>query len=60
MERVGINQLRVYAKVDNVYTFTKYSGYDPTASTGVPIGGGIDFGFYPIPRIYMLGVNAQF
>ncbi|TVR77938.1 MAG: TonB-dependent receptor [Saprospirales bacterium] len=60
LDRIGFNQLRVYAKVDNVYTFTKYSGFDPTASTGVPIGGGIDFGFYPIPRVYMLGVNAQF
>lgn len=60
ISRIGLSQLRVYAKVDNVFTFTEYSGYDPTASTGVPIGGGIDFGFYPIPRVYMLGLNAQF
>lgn len=59
-ERVGVSKFRVYAKVDNVHTFTKYSGYDPTASTGAPIGGGIDYGFYPIPRTYIMGVNLQF
>jgi len=58
--RIGINQLRAYVKVDNLYTFSRYSGFDPTASTGAPIGGGIDFGFYPIPRVYMIGLNAQF
>ena len=59
-ERVGVSKFRVYAKVDNLHTFTKYSGYDPTASTGAPIGGGIDYGFYPIPRTYIMGVNLQF
>tara|TARA_R110002020_G_scaffold303939_2_gene519524 strand:+ start:164741 stop:167779 length:3039 start_codon:yes stop_codon:yes gene_type:complete len=59
-DKAGIGQFRVYGKVDNVYTFTKYSGYDPTASTGAPIGGGIDYGFYPLPRTYIIGVNLQF
>ncbi len=55
-----IKKLRIYAAVNNVYTFTKYKGFDPGASTGEPIGGGIDFGFYPIPRTYMMGVNLKF
>lgn len=59
-EKYGVNKFRIYGKVDNVYTFTKYSGYDPTASTGAPIGGGIDLGFYPLPRTYMLGFNVEF
>lgn len=59
-KKIGIEKFRLYGKVDNVYTFTKYSGYDPTASTGAPIGGGIDLGFYPLPRTYMLGVNVEF
>ncbi|MFZ0490142.1 MAG: TonB-dependent receptor [Salegentibacter sp.] len=59
-QKIAVEKFRVYAKVDNVYTFTNYSGYDPTASTGAPIGGGIDYGFYPLPRTYMLGVNLQF
>jgi TonB-dependent starch-binding outer membrane protein SusC len=56
----GITKLRLYTGVNNLYTFTKYKGYDPSASSGEPIGGGIDNGFYPIPRIYMLGLNINF
>jgi len=58
--KISASSLKVYAKADNIFTFTEYSGYDPTASTGAPIGGGIDFGFYPIPRIYSVGINVQF
>ena len=56
----GLDKFRLYASVNNAYTFTKYQGFDPSASTGEPIGGGIDQGFYPIPRTYMLGVNLKF
>jgi TonB-linked SusC/RagA family outer membrane protein len=58
--KIGASSIKIYTKVDNAFTFTEYSGYDPTASTGAPIGGGIDFGFYPIPRIYTLGLNVKF
>jgi TonB-linked SusC/RagA family outer membrane protein len=60
IDKVGITKLRLYAGVNNLYTFTKYKGFDPGASNGAPIGGGIDYGFYPIPRTYMLGLNINF
>jgi TonB-linked SusC/RagA family outer membrane protein len=59
-EKFSISKVRVYAGVNNLYTFTKYRGFDPGASNGAPIGGGIDFGFYPIPRTYLLGLNLNF
>ncbi|WP_298363740.1 TonB-dependent receptor [uncultured Lutibacter sp.] len=59
-EKIGLNKLRLYASANNLYTFTKYRGFDPGASSGNPIGGGIDDGFYPIPRTYMLGLNINF
>jgi len=59
-EKAGITKFRVYAGVNNLYTFTKYKGYDPGASNGAPIGGGIDYGFYPIPRTYLFGLNVNF
>lgn len=59
-EKAGISKVRIYAGVNNLYTFTKYMGYDPGASSGNPIGGGVDNGFYPIPRTYMFGVNVNF
>lgn len=60
IEKVGITKMRVYCGVNNLYTFTKYKGFDPGATSGAPIGGGIDFGFYPIPRTYLCGVNLNF
>lgn len=60
MENMGADSLRFYLAVNNLYTFTEYKGYDPSASSGAPIGGGIDQGFYPVPRTYLLGVNFKF
>lgn len=59
-KKAGVSKFRVYMGVNNLYTFTKYKGYDPGASSGASIGGGIDNGFYPIPRTYMLGLNVNF
>lgn len=59
LERWGLQKLRVYVSANNLFTLTEYSGYDPTASTGEPIGGGIDYGFYPTPRTYLLGMNLK-
>ncbi len=59
-QRIGLDKFRLYAAVNNLYTFTDYKGYDPSASTGQAIGGGIDYGFYPVPRIYMVGLNLNF
>ncbi|MFC3335624.1 SusC/RagA family TonB-linked outer membrane protein [Flavobacterium palustre] len=59
-EKAFMSKVRLYAGVNNLYTFTKYKGFDPGASNGAPIGGGIDYGFYPIPRTYLLGLNINF
>ena len=60
MTRMGLDDLRIYTSVSNAFTLTKYRGYDPTASSGEPVGGGFDNGFYPTPRTYLLGVNLKF
>ena len=58
-KKIGVDKLRFYASVSNVFTLTKYRGYDPTSSTGNPLGGGFDNGFYPTPRTFLLGVNFK-
>lgn len=58
--KTGLDRVRIYVAANNLYTFTKYKGFDPGANSGDPIAGGIDYGFYPIPRTYMLGVNINF
>lgn len=59
-QAIGLDHVRIYTSVNNLYTFTKYRGYDPSASSGAPIGGGIDQGFYPVPRTYLFGLNIKF
>jgi TonB-dependent starch-binding outer membrane protein SusC len=61
-----MSQLRIYFSVQNLYTFTKYSGMDPEVGYGFDNGAtdkfssGIDLGFYPHPRTMLLGVNVKF
>lgn len=57
-----IENLRLYANIQNVATFTGYSGYDPeigvsTASANVM---GLDNGRYPSPTVYSFGLNVTF
>ncbi|GAA4238293.1 TonB-dependent receptor [Postechiella marina] len=58
-EKLGISKFRIYTKVNNAFTLTKYRGYDPAATNGDAIGGGIDYGFYPISRQFILGLNLS-
>ncbi|GAA4280714.1 SusC/RagA family TonB-linked outer membrane protein [Gaetbulibacter aestuarii] len=60
LENTKINKLRMYVSANNLFTLTKYSGYDPTASNGAPIGGGIDQGFYPSAKTFLFGINLKF
>ena len=60
LESLKIENMRIYTSVNNVFTLTKYRGYDPSATNGDAIGGGIDYGFYPQARQYLLGINVTF
>jgi TonB-linked SusC/RagA family outer membrane protein len=58
-------QLRFYLTVQNLYTFTKYSGMDPEIGTSTDDSGagwvnGVDLGFYPNPRTVMFGASIKF
>ncbi|GAL65373.1 SusC outer membrane protein [Jejuia pallidilutea] len=58
-ENSKISKLRLYVTASNLFTLTEYRGYDPTASSGDPIGGGIDQGFYPNPKTFLFGLNLK-
>lgn len=59
IEKIGINKFRLYALVNNPFTFTEYNGYDPAATNGAAIGGGIDYGFYPVATQFIIGLNLS-
>jgi TonB-dependent starch-binding outer membrane protein SusC len=60
MQHLKITRIRLYVAANNLYTFTKYKGFDPDFSSASPNGSGIDYGFYPQPRTYMAGLNLNF
>jgi hypothetical protein len=57
---VYMQKLRVYFKVDNLYTFTKFTGYTPEIGSSSVLSNGIDSGVYPISAVYSFGFNITF
>ncbi len=56
-----ISQARIYAQVQNAFTFTRYEGMDPEIGYGTDGWvSGIDVGYYPRPRTVLFGVNLTF
>jgi TonB-linked SusC/RagA family outer membrane protein len=65
-QRVGMSRARIYVAAQNLFTFTEYSGYDPEMGSRVSNGRGnalqtgVDFGRYPVSRMFTGGINFQF
>jgi TonB-linked SusC/RagA family outer membrane protein len=59
---VAMKTLKLYVSGQNLFVVTKYPGLDPEIGSfnQSPILQNIDLGRYPSPRIFQLGVNAQF
>ena len=63
LRHTGIGNLKLYANLQNLYTFTKYKGFDPEIGiqgSGMRRTTGVDQGRYPSPRIYTFGLNLTF
>ena len=60
LKRAGIAGCRFYVTGENLYTWTKYSGFDPEIASYSPLLPGIDNISYPRARTYTLGLNVKF
>ena len=61
IKRAKLNNARVYCTLNNIYTFTDYTGYDPEVSaTNSALTPGIDNSSYPRSKSWVLGVNLTF
>jgi TonB-linked SusC/RagA family outer membrane protein len=76
LQRVWLQQARIYFSVQNVYTWTDYLNYNPEVSNyeastpvtnnagntvaGSSLTGGVDYGAYPLARTFTLGINLGF
>ncbi len=56
--RIHISRLRIYARAENLFTWTKYWGFDPEIGSG-STSLGVDYGVYPQARTYTLGFNIS-
>ncbi|HEV3413064.1 MAG TPA: TonB-dependent receptor [Puia sp.] len=61
LQHIGVSGIRIYLTGQNLFTVTKYKGYNPevnqqgVSSTAL----GIDYGTYPQSRIYTVGANVD-
>lgn len=62
ISKIKLSRLRIYASGQNLFTFTKYTGYDPEvgAYNQDALMSGIDNGRYPVPRLISFGFNVEF
>jgi hypothetical protein len=62
LDRIKVQNLRIYATIQNAFVFSGYSGYDPEvnglSSNGIAYG--TDHSNYPQPRIFTGGINVTF
>ncbi len=62
ISKLYISNLKLYVNIQNLFTITKYDGYDPEVGSlwGNALMNGIDYNRYPSPRIYTFGINVSF
>ena len=64
VEKLGLSSFKIYSNLDNVYVWTKYSGYDPEVSVArgqkAVTSANLDYGAYPRTMSFTFGVKAGF
>jgi TonB-dependent starch-binding outer membrane protein SusC len=60
VSKLAISSLRIYASLDDWFTFTKYPGMDPEASSNSTNSIGLDKGFYPNSKKVVFGLSVSF
>jgi hypothetical protein len=68
ISKLGVDRLRFYVQATNLFTITKYDGQDPDVTINsysstfnptarVDLTRGVDYGRYPTPRQFLIGLN---
>ncbi len=52
-EQLKMKKTQFYVSAQNLFTFTKYTGFDPE------VGGAVDIGFYPQARTFIAGITID-
>ncbi len=62
IKKIHLENLKIYCNIQNLFTWSEYKGYDPEVGSlyGNTLLNGVDYGRYPTPRIYTVGLNVAF
>ena len=61
LKRIKISKARAYVSAQNLFTLTKYTGYDPEVSIrNTALTPGLDFSSYPRAASVNVGINVSF
>lgn len=60
IKKMGVKGCRFYVTGENLYTWTKYTGFDPEVASYSPLLPGIDNIAYPRSRTWTVGLNVKF
>ncbi|MGV3600855.1 MAG: SusC/RagA family TonB-linked outer membrane protein [Dyadobacter fermentans] len=60
--KIKLSRASVYLTAQNLFTITKYKGFDPEVNAFTSSGAtlGIDYGTYPVSRAFVAGINVSF
>jgi TonB-linked SusC/RagA family outer membrane protein len=60
LRKIRIQTLRFYARANNLFTWTKYTGYTPEVGSENVLQVGIDRGIYPLAKTIVVGIQGNF
>lgn len=60
LKKMKTENLRVYVSANNLFTLTKYQGFDPDLGSAGVLAAGVDYGLYPQAKSYMVGLQIAF
>ncbi len=65
-KKIHFDRIRIYAMAENLFTFTKYHGFDPEIGANANVSDsqkpytiGVDYGTYPQARTFTFGFNLS-
>lgn len=60
INKINVDRVRFYVSVNNMWTFTRYQGFDPDVGSGSVLSAGVDYGIYPQARTFIGGLQIRF
>ena len=58
--KLKISHIRIYTSANNLFTWTKYRGYNPDATSTNVLTDGLANSNYPVARSFIFGANVSF